>query len=69
MSKVPSSRVAKVDEVGDRMCHELLGQLAYREQSFATNPLSATQLGDIIDAVGQGVITGKSSATWLDHRI
>jgi aspartyl-tRNA(Asn)/glutamyl-tRNA(Gln) amidotransferase subunit B len=40
------------------MLHELLGQLAYRNETFAENALSVGQCGAIIDAVHAGVITG-----------
>ena len=44
------------------MLHELLGQLAYRNETFAENALSVDQCGAIIDAVNAGVITGGSGS-------
>lgn len=41
------------------MLHELLGQLAYRNETFAENALSVDQCGAIIDAVHAGIITSE----------
>ena len=46
------------------MHNELLGQLAYRNESFAENALSVVQCGDIIDAVHAAVITGGWCFSW-----
>jgi aspartyl-tRNA(Asn)/glutamyl-tRNA(Gln) amidotransferase subunit B len=46
------------------MLHELLGQLAYRNETFAENALSVGQCGAIIDAVNAGVITGGGGLVW-----
>ncbi|KAI0080877.1 Glutamyl-tRNA amidotransferase B subunit [Panus rudis PR-1116 ss-1] len=40
--------------------HELLGQLALRQQTFRDNPLTVDQLGEIIDLVQNKKITGTS---------
>lgn len=40
------------------MTHELLGQLAARRETFSDNSLSVGQLGELIDLVQDGVITG-----------
>jgi len=39
----------------------LFGQLATRNQTFTENPITAAQLGSLIDMVQSGVITGDSS--------
>lgn len=43
------------------MTHELLGQLALRNESFQDNPVSVEQMGELIDMVQRGDITGKDS--------
>ena len=47
-----------------RIVHELLGQLAYRNETFAENALSVEQCGAIIDAVHSDIITG---GWWLSY--
>jgi aspartyl-tRNA(Asn)/glutamyl-tRNA(Gln) amidotransferase subunit B len=44
------------------MTHELLGQLAARDETFSDNPVSVAQLGELIDLVQDGKITG-----WFSH--
>ena len=39
----------------------LFGQLAARNQTFSENPITAVQLGSLIDMVQSGVITGEPS--------
>jgi aspartyl-tRNA(Asn)/glutamyl-tRNA(Gln) amidotransferase subunit B len=46
------------DKVVHRMTHELLGQLALRNETFGNNPITAEQMGDLIDSVENGTITG-----------
>lgn len=46
------------------MQNALLGQLAYRNETFAENALSVEQCGAIIDAVYAGVITGGWCFSW-----
>ena len=41
------------------MTHELLGQLALRKETFTQNPISVEQMGELIDMVQNGSITGK----------
>lgn len=41
-----------------RITHELLGQLAFRHESFGDNPISTAQMGELIDLVQKGIITG-----------
>lgn len=53
------------DQPTFRMLHELLGQLAYRNETFAENALSVDQCGAIIDAVNAGVITGGRGHLWI----
>lgn len=43
----------------ERMTHELLGQLAIRKETFKENPISILQLGELIDMVQNGNITGR----------
>jgi aspartyl-tRNA(Asn)/glutamyl-tRNA(Gln) amidotransferase subunit B len=40
------------------MTHELLGQLAARKQTFNRNAVSVKQMGELIDMVQNGSITG-----------
>jgi aspartyl-tRNA(Asn)/glutamyl-tRNA(Gln) amidotransferase subunit B len=40
----------------------LFGQLAARNQTFSENPITAVQLGSLIDMVQSGVITGEPSS-------
>jgi len=60
-------REAKV--VVNWMTHELLGQLAARKETFQENPVSVEQMGDLIDMVQSGKITGTSGKTLLRHMI
>jgi hypothetical protein len=41
-----------------RMTHELLGQLAARKETFSDNPVSVEQLGELVDMVQGGKVTG-----------
>ncbi|THH14303.1 hypothetical protein EW146_g6012 [Bondarzewia mesenterica] len=54
------------------MTHELLGQLATRRETFKENPISVEQMGNLIDMVQSGAITGTSGKTllryMLDHK-
>jgi aspartyl-tRNA(Asn)/glutamyl-tRNA(Gln) amidotransferase subunit B len=43
------------------MTHELLGQLTARKETFSDNPVSVAQLGELMDLVQDGKITGKTS--------
>ncbi|RPD66881.1 Glutamyl-tRNA amidotransferase B subunit [Lentinus tigrinus ALCF2SS1-7] len=47
--------------------HELLGQLAFRDETFKENPMSVAQMGDLIDLVQTGKVTGTSGKTILRH--
>ncbi|KAJ6584815.1 glutamyl-tRNA amidotransferase [Mycena capillaripes] len=47
------------------MVHELLGRLHAARLTFADNPLSTSQLGELIDLVHSGVITGASGKILL----
>lgn len=40
------------------MIHELLGQLAARKETFSDNPVSVEQMGELVDMVQSGKITG-----------
>jgi Asp-tRNA(Asn)/Glu-tRNA(Gln) amidotransferase B subunit len=40
------------------MTHELLGQLSARKETFADNSLTSDHLGELIDLVQNGTITG-----------
>lgn len=42
----------------DRMTHELLGQLALRRETFKENPVSVERMGNLIDLLQSGMITG-----------
>lgn len=42
----------------------LFGQLAARNQAFTENPITAVQLGSLVDMVQSGAITGESFAPW-----
>lgn len=41
-----------------RITHELLGQLAFRNEPFSKNPISAEEMGGLIDLVQGGKLTG-----------
>ena len=43
-----------------RITHELLGQLAVRHETFKENTMTTEQLGELIDLVQSGKITGTS---------
>ncbi|KAI0650451.1 Glutamyl-tRNA-Gln amidotransferase B subunit [Trametes meyenii] len=47
--------------------HELLGQLAFRHETFTDNPISVEQMGDLIDLVQRDTVTGTSGKTILRH--
>lgn len=47
-----------------RVTHELLGQLAYRRETFAQNPVSVAQMGEMVDLVQSGTITGTHTSTF-----
>ncbi|KAG1735696.1 GatB/GatE catalytic domain-containing protein [Suillus paluster] len=51
------------------MTHELLGQLTARKETFSDNPVSVEQLGELIDLVQDGKITGTSGKSLLKHII
>ncbi|KIM76374.1 hypothetical protein PILCRDRAFT_77807 [Piloderma croceum F 1598] len=51
------------------MTHELLGQLGARKETFTQNPVSVEQMGELIDMVQDGSITGTSGKTLLHHMI
>ncbi|TBU33054.1 Glutamyl-tRNA amidotransferase B subunit [Dichomitus squalens] len=47
--------------------HELLGQLAFRNETFRENPISVEQMGELVDLVQGGKVTGTSGKTILRH--
>ncbi|KAJ7071864.1 glutamyl-tRNA amidotransferase [Mycena belliarum] len=47
------------------MVHELLGRLSAAKLTFADNPLSESQLGELVDLVHTGAITGTSGKLLL----
>ncbi|KAI9000741.1 Glutamyl-tRNA-Gln amidotransferase B subunit [Trametes punicea] len=47
--------------------HELLGQLAFRHETFTDNPISVEQMGELVDLVQCGKVTGTSGKTILRH--
>ncbi|KAG2751208.1 Glutamyl-tRNA amidotransferase B subunit [Suillus brevipes Sb2] len=51
------------------MTHELIGQLTARKETFSDNPVSVEQLGELIDLVQDGKITGTSGKLLLKHII
>lgn len=46
------------------MTHELLGQLAARKETFKDNCVSVEQMGDLIDMVQFGKMTGESPSSF-----
>jgi Asp-tRNA(Asn)/Glu-tRNA(Gln) amidotransferase B subunit len=48
-----------------RIIHELLGQLAKADLTLANSPVGATELGQLIDAVTSGRLTGTNAKTIL----
>ncbi|OJT05413.1 Glutamyl-tRNA(Gln) amidotransferase subunit B, mitochondrial [Trametes pubescens] len=53
----------------NRITHELLGQLAFRHETFKQNPISAEQMGDLVDLVQSQKVTGTSGKTILRHML
>ncbi|KAI6152376.1 GatB/GatE catalytic domain-containing protein [Pisolithus tinctorius] len=51
------------------MTHDLLGQLAARKETFSDNPVSVKHMGELIDMVQSGKVTGTSGKTLLRHMI
>jgi len=51
------------------MIHELLGQLAARKETFSDNPVSVVHMGELVDMVQNGNITGKSGKALLRHMV
>ncbi|KAH6914684.1 glutamyl-tRNA amidotransferase [Coprinopsis sp. MPI-PUGE-AT-0042] len=49
------------------VAHELLGQLSTRNTTFAENPVSAQQFGELIDLVQERTMTGTSAKYLLRH--
>ncbi|KDN35709.1 hypothetical protein RSAG8_11388, partial [Rhizoctonia solani AG-8 WAC10335] len=55
--------------VANWLLHELIGQLSFRSQTFAENPLSPERLGELVDAVESRTITGTSGKLLMRHLI
>ncbi|CAE6493091.1 unnamed protein product, partial [Rhizoctonia solani] len=55
--------------VANWLLHELIGQLSFRNQTFAENPLSPERLGELVDAVESHAITGTSGKLLMRHLI
>ncbi|KAG8740636.1 hypothetical protein FRC10_004094 [Ceratobasidium sp. 414] len=53
--------------VANWIIHELVGQLSFKGQSFADNPLPPERMGELIDAVEGKVVTGTSGKLLLRH--
>ncbi|KAF8550387.1 Glutamyl-tRNA amidotransferase B subunit [Imleria badia] len=51
------------------MIHELIGQLAARKETFSDNPVSVEQMGELVDMVQCGKMTGTSGKTLLRHMV
>ncbi|EDR12709.1 uncharacterized protein LACBIDRAFT_231681 [Laccaria bicolor S238N-H82] len=51
------------------MTHELLGQLSARKETFTDNSLTSDHLGELIDLVQNGTITGTSGKYLLRHML
>ncbi|KAI0053716.1 Glutamyl-tRNA amidotransferase B subunit [Auriscalpium vulgare] len=51
------------------MTNELLGQLSARRLSFHDNSISLEQMGDLIDMVQQGFVTGSTGKALLRHML
>jgi hypothetical protein len=49
----------------DRITNEVLGQLSHRNLSFDCNPVSARQLGGIIDLLVQDALNSPSNFSIL----
>jgi len=63
--KVAQGRDPKV--AANWITQELLAQLARRGDTFDQIPVSAEQLGDLIDLVQEGSLTGTAAKTLLRH--
>ncbi|KAF8897888.1 Glutamyl-tRNA amidotransferase subunit B, mitochondrial [Infundibulicybe gibba] len=55
--------------VANWMTHELLGQLSARKEGFKDNTVSSAQLGELIDLIAHGVVTGTSGKLLLRHML
>ncbi|KAJ1308346.1 hypothetical protein OPQ81_004056 [Rhizoctonia solani] len=55
--------------VANWLLHELIGQLSFRNQSFAHNTLPPERLGELVDAVESRTITGTSGKLLMRHLI
>ncbi|KAG9074195.1 hypothetical protein FRC06_010867 [Ceratobasidium sp. 370] len=53
--------------VANWIIHEVVGQLSFKNQSFAHNPLSPERMGELIDVVEGKVVTGTSGKLLLRH--
>ncbi|KAL4081424.1 GatB/GatE catalytic domain-containing protein [Scleroderma yunnanense] len=51
------------------MTHELLGQLTASRETFTNNPISVEQMGELIDMVQHGKLTGTSGKMLLRHMV
>ena len=49
-----------------RITHELLGQLSFRNETFKENPMSAEQMGELVDLVREGKVTGTFSQARIE---
>jgi aspartyl-tRNA(Asn)/glutamyl-tRNA(Gln) amidotransferase subunit B len=49
------------------MIHELLGQLAARKDTFSDNPVSVEQMGELVDMVQCGQMTGVYGVVCCDR--
>ncbi|TFK72027.1 Glutamyl-tRNA amidotransferase subunit B, mitochondrial [Pluteus cervinus] len=64
-----ASRKRDPKVVSNWMTHELLGQLTARKESFKVTAITAGQLGELIDLVQDGTITGTSGKFLLRHML
>ncbi|KXN89467.1 Glutamyl-tRNA(Gln) amidotransferase subunit B, mitochondrial [Leucoagaricus sp. SymC.cos] len=55
--------------VANWMTHELLGQLSSQKKTFQQNSISAAQLGELIDMVQRGTITGTTGKHLIRHML
>jgi len=55
--------------VANWLTHELLGQLAARKETFKNNTLTVDQMGELIDLVLNGIITGTSGKLLLRYML
>jgi len=61
------AKVGDPKEAINWITHELLGQLAYRNEPFKTNPISVAAMQELLSRLKNGELTGTSAKTLIRH--